>query len=513
MQATYEPTDLAALTRDLASTFRSAMEKAGLAFAVECAPLPQHGATSIARCGKRSSSTCSRTRSSSRSSGGVTLTLARRARQARCSKWRTPASAFRQRSCRACSSASIVSRRRKAARTKVPASALRSCRSSCRLHGGTIDATSTLGAGTTFRVRIPFGTAHLPQDRIRAAATPTPMAIASAFVEEALRWLPDAGRRDGRSMRADTAAPADRRFAATFGSRIVLADDNADMRAYVRDLLAPYYLVETVADGDAGARRRAARDARSHPQRRHDAAARRLRAARGRARRCRAAGACRSCCCRRAPARNRASKASIRVPTTTSSSRSRRASCSRGSARCSSFDACGRRRICSSRLRTAQFETLLNEAPLGVYLVDADFVIRDANPTARAAFGGVPDPIGRDFADASARIWPRDLAEESLAIFRHTLETGEPFCDARARRAAARPRHDRILRVADQPHSAAGRRLRRRLLFPRHLRRTCARASSSNRRTGRRTSSWPCSRTSCAIRWRRSATPARCCHG
>src|SRR6185312_13909382 len=38
-QARYEPTDLATLTRDIASTFRSAMEKAGLAFTVECAPL------------------------------------------------------------------------------------------------------------------------------------------------------------------------------------------------------------------------------------------------------------------------------------------------------------------------------------------------------------------------------------------------------------------------------------------------------------------------------------------
>ena len=34
------------------------------------------------------------------------------------------------------------------------------------------------------------------------------------------------------------------------------------------------------------------------------------------------------------------------------------------------------------RRRTAQFETLLYEAPLGVYLVDADFRIRDVNPTA-----------------------------------------------------------------------------------------------------------------------------------
>ncbi len=35
------------------------------------------------------------------------------------------------------------------------------------------------------------------------------------------------------------------------------------------------------------------------------------------------------------------------------------------------------------RRRSAQYETLFNEAPLGVYLVDADFKIREANPTAR----------------------------------------------------------------------------------------------------------------------------------
>ena len=39
-------------------------------------------------------------------------------------------------------------------------------------------------------------------------------------------------------------------------------------------------------------------------------------------------------------------------------------------------------------LRTAQFETLLNEAPLGVYLVDADFCIREVNPIAGPAVRG-----------------------------------------------------------------------------------------------------------------------------
>ena len=60
----YVPTELEALTEDLASTFRSAMERAGLRCRIECRPLPEPS-MSIATCGKRSSSTWSRTRSSS----------------------------------------------------------------------------------------------------------------------------------------------------------------------------------------------------------------------------------------------------------------------------------------------------------------------------------------------------------------------------------------------------------------------------------------------------------------
>ena len=41
------------------------------------------------------------------------------------------------------------------------------------------------------------------------------------------------------------------RFATTLGARIVLADDNADMRQYLRELLEPHYAVEAVADGAA----------------------------------------------------------------------------------------------------------------------------------------------------------------------------------------------------------------------------------------------------------------------
>ena len=51
-------------------------------------------------------------------------------------------------------------------------------------------------------------------------------------------------------------------------------------------------------------------------------------------------------------------------------------------------------------------ETLLNQAPLGVYLVDADFRIREVNPVALQTFGDIPGGvIGRDFDDVMHVLW------------------------------------------------------------------------------------------------------------
>jgi PAS domain S-box-containing protein len=78
------------------------------------------------------------------------------------------------------------------------------------------------------------------------------------------------------------------------------------------------------------------------------------------------------------------------------------------------------------RERTAQFEILLNEAPLGVYLVDDEFRLRAVNPTALPVFGNIPDLIGRDFGYVIHTLWQGAAADEIIARFRHTLETGEP---------------------------------------------------------------------------------------
>jgi PAS domain S-box-containing protein len=77
--------------------------------------------------------------------------------------------------------------------------------------------------------------------------------------------------------------------------------------------------------------------------------------------------------------------------------------------------------------RAAQYQTLLNQAPLGVYLVDADFRIRDVNPTALRVFGDIPNLVGRDFDEVIHLLWDKKFADELVAIFRNTLRSGEPY--------------------------------------------------------------------------------------
>ena len=79
------------------------------------------------------------------------------------------------------------------------------------------------------------------------------------------------------------------------------------------------------------------------------------------------------------------------------------------------------------RQRGAQFETLINEAPLGIYLIDADFRVRQVNPTALPAFGNIPDLIGCNFSEVMHILWPEAQADVVVERFRHTLETGAAF--------------------------------------------------------------------------------------
>ncbi|KQX74735.1 SpoIIE family protein phosphatase [Aeromicrobium sp. Root472D3] len=110
-----------------------------------------------------------------------------------------------------------------------------------RLHGGSASARSELGVGTEMTVTIPLGRAHLPSAEISETRQPrTAGATApSALVSEASRWLEPA---------TDAATPPVGPPSEDV-ARILVVDDNADMRAYVADLLRDRYEVTTASDG------------------------------------------------------------------------------------------------------------------------------------------------------------------------------------------------------------------------------------------------------------------------
>jgi PAS domain S-box-containing protein len=128
-----------------------------------------------------------------------------------------------------------------------------------KLHGGSIRAESTCGRGSTFVVSVPLASAPLAADGDagRATAGPTP-SRAGPYVAEATRWLPGPVRADwglgespeGWEATGSTCREQGGDQRAGVRPRVLVADDNADMRQYLRRLLGGAYDVEEAADGE-----------------------------------------------------------------------------------------------------------------------------------------------------------------------------------------------------------------------------------------------------------------------
>jgi PAS domain S-box-containing protein len=128
-----------------------------------------------------------------------------------------------------------------------------------KLHGGNIQIESEEGKGSVFTVFIPLGKAHLPPDHIHeeTASKDSSSTLSVPFVEEALCWLP-AEPKEGVQEKPIEGTMPPALVQPTIKEIVLLADDNSDMREYVRQLLSDYWKVYAVADGEAALQ--AARD-------------------------------------------------------------------------------------------------------------------------------------------------------------------------------------------------------------------------------------------------------------
>src|SRR5579872_2549343 len=110
------------------------------------------------------------------------------------------------------------------------------------LHGGRVSVTSAVGVGTTFHVQLQKGFAHLPAEAVaQHAEAPHASREAAAHVADAERWLRLTATATVRRL-SDSDRPAMR-------PRVLIVDDNADLRDYMGSLLAPVYEVSTAQDG------------------------------------------------------------------------------------------------------------------------------------------------------------------------------------------------------------------------------------------------------------------------
>jgi len=249
--ASYQPADLAALTSDLASSFRSACERAGLGFIIHCPRLSEPAYVDRDMWEKIVLNLVS-TAFKYTLAGRIRITL--REENSRAVLWvedtgsGTPESELPR----------IFERfhRVEGARGRTQEGTgigLALVQDLTRLHGGSVSVESVFGEGTTFTVEIPLGAAHLPHDRVGGDRSLTSTALsASAFVQEALRWLPNESPAVRSTPLDDDAAAS--HFSSEGRPRILLPDDNADMRDYVRRLLGRSHEVTAVADGSAALR-------------------------------------------------------------------------------------------------------------------------------------------------------------------------------------------------------------------------------------------------------------------
>jgi PAS domain S-box-containing protein len=240
IDARYEPVDLAATTAELASVFRSAVHRAGLTFTVDCPPLGTAVHVDREMWEKVVLNLLSNALKFT-FEGGITVRLRRVDGAAELTVADTGIGVPAEELPRLFERFHRVpaTRGRSGEGTGI---GLAMVRELIGLHGGAIDVESTPGAGTTFTVRIPLGTGHLPAERVVPATGEAPgvSPAVQPFVSEALRWVPEA---DAEPEAAPDAGPA--------GGHVLVADDNADMRQYLQRLLAPHYTVRAVGDGEA----------------------------------------------------------------------------------------------------------------------------------------------------------------------------------------------------------------------------------------------------------------------
>ncbi len=250
IEASFEATDLASLTSDLASVFRSAFQRAGVGLAIDCPKLPEDVFVDRDMWEKIVLNLVS---------NAFKFTLEGRVQVSQHALGESIELRVNDTGCGVAAEdlprlfERFFRGRASQARTHEGSGiGLSLVQELVKLHGGSVEAQSQVGIGTTITVRIPRGSAHLPPERLGVMRTLEVARIgALPFLEEALGWLPEGARAELRATDQSTTLAADQASTPDQTARILIADDNADMRHYMSRLLGDRWQVETEPDGGA----------------------------------------------------------------------------------------------------------------------------------------------------------------------------------------------------------------------------------------------------------------------
>jgi signal transduction histidine kinase len=239
MQGHYFPVDLSSVTRDLASSFRSAVENARLQFNVHCSVLSSVAYVDRDMWEKIVLNLLSNAFKYTLE-GAITLSLEQQDNTAVLKVQDTgvgipvdelPHMFERFHRIR-------HTRGRTYEGTGIGLSLVKEL---VHLHQGVITVESEEGKGSTFTVAIPLGRDHLPESNVTEEDKTDYFAShADMYVSEAMHLLHD---QEQEQDEVSQTVP-DREKA-----RILLVDDNADMRHYLERLLNKHYIIETAAHG------------------------------------------------------------------------------------------------------------------------------------------------------------------------------------------------------------------------------------------------------------------------
>jgi PAS domain S-box-containing protein len=242
--ARFEPVDLAALTGDYASVFRSSMERAGIRFSVHCPPIAtpiyvdremwEKIILNLLSNALKSTFEGEITVTARAVDGGAEVAVRDTGTGIASDHLPHLFERFRR----------IEGAKRRTHEGSGIGLAL--VQELVGIHGGNIAVDSVLGQGTVFTITLPAGFAHLPQDRV-ATGPSSQESSASAFVAETISWLPThEGAFDTESsatIRAEVNAHDEGKL------RVLLADDNRDMREYISQLLRNRFIVDMAENG------------------------------------------------------------------------------------------------------------------------------------------------------------------------------------------------------------------------------------------------------------------------